>query len=100
MTGEPLNKLGMFLGLHSFNYSNIVSKGAYNVGSHHGYDNEVPWSELEMVESPNNHSDSSDTDSAAFEEIPLSDKVRRELEDFVRPYNERLFELVGRRCNW
>jgi hypothetical protein len=93
MTGEPLNQLGKFLGLHSFNFSEIVSRGAYNVGSHHGYDNEVPWNELES-EGTNNVSEGTTST------IPLSDEVRKELEDFVRPYNERLFKLVGRRCNW
>jgi hypothetical protein len=38
--------------------------------------------------------------STIADTIPLSDQVRQELEDFVRPYNERLFNLVGRRCNW
>lgn len=96
MTGEPLNQLGQFLGLHSFNFSQIVGRGAYNVGSHRGYDNEVSWNELQ-VESLSNTSDSESADSEA---IPLSDQVRRDLEDFVRPYNERLFKLVGRRCKW
>ena len=98
MSGEPLNKLGQFLGLQSFNFSQIVSRGAYNVGSHHGYDNEVSWNELE-VESQNNISEGTGS-SGIVDVIPLSDQVRRDLEDFVRPYNERLFNLVGRRCNW
>jgi hypothetical protein len=95
-TGDPMNKLGQFLGLPSYNFSETVSRGAYNVGSHHGYDNEVSWDELEE-ERLNNATGGED---AMKEEIPLSAEVRLELEDFVRPYNERLFKLVGRRCDW
>ena len=32
--------------------------------------------------------------------IPLSEEVRQEYLDFVRPYNERLFTLIGKRCDW
>jgi hypothetical protein len=96
MTGEPINQLGQFLGLHSFNFSKIVSRGAYNVGSHHGYDNEVSWNELEVENASNASGGVNDN----LDTVPLSDLVRQELEDFVRPYNERLFKLVGRRCNW
>lgn len=95
MTGEPLNKLGQFLGLPSYNFSEIVGRGAYNVGTHQGYDNEVSWNKLE-AELQSNATD----DNAMDQEIPLSDDVRRDLDDFFRPYNERLFELVGRRCDW
>jgi hypothetical protein len=97
LTGEPLNQLGQFLGLPPFNFSETVSGGAYNVGSHHGYDNEVSWNALEEERLENV---TGDGENAMAEEIPLSDSVRRELEDFVRPYNERLFKLVGRRCSW
>jgi hypothetical protein len=96
LTGEPLNKLGQFLGLPSFNFSETVSQGAYNVGSHHGYDNEVSWTELEEEHSLNE----TDLQDSMKEEIPLSPEIRIELENLVRPYNERLFKLVGRRCDW
>lgn len=95
MTGEPINKLGQFLGLPSYNFSETVNRGAFNVGNHQGYDTEVSWSELEE-ERLSNATD----DNAMEQEIPLSDDIRRELEDFFRPYNERLFNLVGRRCDW
>ena len=95
MSGEPLNQLGQFLGLSSFNFSDAVGKGAYNVGGHRGYDKEVPWEAIEEEKESN-----STTSLAKSNEIPLSDEFRRELEDFLRPYNERLFELVGRRCDW
>jgi hypothetical protein len=97
MTGEPINKVGQFLGLPSFNFSATVSRGAYNVGSHKGYDNEVSWSILENERSIGS---AMTNQSAVPQEIPLSDSVRRELTEFYRPYNERLFQLVGRRCTW
>jgi hypothetical protein len=95
MTGEPINKLGQFLGLPSYNFSETVSRGAYNVGGHEGYDKEVSWSELE-----NERISNTTDDSASEQEIPLSIEFRRELEEFIRPYNDRLFELIGRRCDW
>lgn len=94
MSGDPLNRLGQFLGLSSFNFSNTVTKGAYNVGGHRGYDEETPWTEIE------NEKIGNETSPMETDEIPLSKELRNEVEDFVRPYNERLFALVGRRCNW
>lgn len=32
--------------------------------------------------------------------VPLSEKTRKELSDFFRPHNERLFEMIGKRFNW
>jgi hypothetical protein len=92
MSGGPMNEVGEFLGLPKYNFSSIVMKGAYNVGGHKGYDNEVSWSTIE--EESTSQGDESKKD------IPLSDEFRRELADFVRPYNERLFALTGRRCDW
>ena len=96
MSGEPLNRLGQFLGLSSFNFSNTVTKGAYNVGGHRGYDKETAWTELDNE----NENESNETSLVEADEIPLSEELRKEVEDFIRPYNERLFALVGRRCNW
>lgn len=95
MSGEPLNRLGQFLGLSSYNFSDAVSQGAYNVGGHRGYNEETSWTDIEEEKGSN-----TTTSLAESKEIPLSDEFREELEDFIRPYNERLFELVGRRCDW
>jgi hypothetical protein len=89
-SGAPLNKLGEFLGLSGYNFSESVKKGAYNVGGHKGYDKEISWETIEREGSGNSTND----------EIPLSDGLRRELADFLRPMNERLYSLTGRRCNW
>lgn len=87
---DKLNHLAMQLGLPPHNFTDIVGKGAYNVGGHRGYDTVTPWKELEQEEEEKN------VDSI----IPLSEEVRQEYLDFVRPYNERLFTLIGKRCDW
>jgi len=95
MSGEPINELSQFLGLPSFNFSSVVGEGMYNVGGHKGYDKEVTWDEVEKETE-----EESSADELSSTDIPLSDAFREELEEFLRPYNERLFDLVGRRCKW
>jgi hypothetical protein len=95
LSGEPLNELGGFLGLPPFNFSDTIRKGAYNVGGHRGYDKEISWTEIERERE---NSDESGSDEKA--NIPLSAEFRKELSDFIGPYNERLFALIGRRCDW
>jgi len=86
-SGMPLNELARFLGLPDHNFSSIVQGGAYNVGGHTGYDHEISW---EVVK----------RDEEQGSEIPLSDSIRQEVIEFIKPFNERLFNLTGRRCNW
>ncbi|CAB9503720.1 expressed unknown protein [Seminavis robusta] len=87
-TGESMNGVGRFLGLPRYdNFSEVVQRGAYNVGGHRGYDHEVSWKEVQA-------------EQQQHDDIPLSKEFRKELEDFLRPYNERLFEMTGRRCDW
>lgn len=86
-TGESMNSVGEFLGLPRYeNFSTVVQGGAYNVGGHRGYDYEVSWKDVK--------------DEHRQDDIPLSKEFRGELEEFIRPYNERLFSLTGRRCDW
>ena len=119
---EPskLNDLSMQLGLPSFDYTPIVDQGAFNVGTNQGYDQATPWEELESdplltppkdfvpqplaslngseaLGPPEGGIDQEPLNDAA---IPLSAELRKELLDFVHPYNERLFQLTGKRCNW
>lgn len=96
MSGEPINQLSQFLGLPNFNFSTVVGEGMYNVGGHKGYDKEVTWKQAEEEQSNGD----GDNEESSGGEIPLSDDFRKELNDFIQPYNERLFELIGRRCNW
>jgi hypothetical protein len=95
LTGAPLNDLGMHLGLESFNFSSVVAEGAYNVGGHRGYDKATSWAEVEEEEEEHQQDDESDNDA-----IPLSAELKQELQDFLDPINERLFQLTGRRCQW
>lgn len=90
LSGAPLDSVAQFLGLPAFNFSETVSRGAFNVGGHTGYEKETSWDEI-VEESDND---------APEKTIPLSDEFLQELNDFIRPYNERLFELTGKRCNW
>ena len=90
LSGNPLGAVADFLGLPSFNFSDVVSAGMYNVGGHKGYDTMTSW-ETAMEEH--------DTQEEK-REIPLSKEFRKELLGFFKPHNERLFKLVGRRCNW
>lgn len=87
LSGEPLSRVSNFLGLPQYNFSSVVGQGAFNVGGYRGYDNEVKWSTL-------------DGERASTTDIPLSEGFKEELLEFFRPYNERLFELTGRRCAW
>lgn len=76
------------LGLPDYDFEDAISQGAYNVGGHRGYDTATSWNELKN-ETQN-----------VVEEIPLSTELRQELEGFLKPFNERLFSLVGKRCDW
>lgn len=83
MSGEPINALSLFLGLPSYNFSKAVSRGPYNVGGHRGYDMEVKWTDVDINKQGN-----------------LPADLKRELDEFIRPYNQRLFKLTGRECSW
>eukprot|EP00541_Cyclophora_tenuis_P019284 CAMPEP_0116543890 /NCGR_PEP_ID=MMETSP0397-20121206/1814_1 /TAXON_ID=216820 /ORGANISM="Cyclophora tenuis, Strain ECT3854" /LENGTH=322 /DNA_ID=CAMNT_0004068043 /DNA_START=134 /DNA_END=1102 /DNA_ORIENTATION=+ len=89
-SGDPINEVGKFLGLPSFNFSGVVSEGMYNVGGHKGYDHVTTWDQA--------HAEQEQKEEK--KRIPISDEFRKELMEFFKPHNERLFELVGRRCNW
>ena len=92
LSGNGMEPLRKWLGLPTFNFSQVLSQGAYNVGGHRGYDKEVTWDSLTQPNATGSFSPS--------KVIPLSPEFRQELEDFLRPYNERLFSLVGKRCQW
>lgn len=88
-SGVPFDKLALFLGLPAFNFSSVLQEGAFNVGGHRGYDTEVSW---DVMAKENTTIDA--------DNIPLTEELREEVLAFIRPYNERLFDLVGRRCPW
>mmetsp|Transcript_26928 Transcript_26928/g.44856 ORF Transcript_26928/g.44856 Transcript_26928/m.44856 type:complete len:123 (-) Transcript_26928:79-447(-) len=118
MSGEGIAKVSRFLGLPEYNFSSVVSQGMFNVGGHKGYDKVTSWDTVEEEEEEKQQHEQEETESTArnvtqavaaaattpAEEeeagIPLSDEFKQELLDFFKPHNERLFKLVGRRCNW
>jgi hypothetical protein len=99
-SGEPMNNLGQFLGLPSYNFSEIVHEGAYNVGGHKGYDKKTSWTVIESEVEAESEMETETNVTEVQREIPLSKELLLELSDFIRPYNERLFKLTGRRCDW
>lgn len=86
---ETMFNVSRFLGLPDYDFTDVVGKGMYNVAGHKGYDKATSWEKVEE-EHP----------EVKPEDIPLSDGLREELMAFVKPLNERLFELAGKRCPW
>ena len=88
-----------FLGLPGFDFTNVTDEGMYNVGFNQGYDTVTTWDDIENKTV--NEQDSEDQDFANIGyDVSISDELRDELTDFFRPYNEALFELIGKRCQW
>lgn len=93
MCTEDLNnatallELSRQLGLPDYDFTDTISQGAFNVGGHRGYDEATNWTEVQE-------------EKVDETDIPLSDELRQELEEFLEPLNERLFALVGKRCDW
>lgn len=81
-----MDNVTRFLGLPTYDFSSIITKERYNVGGNEGF------TSLTRTEGT-----STATKSAS---IPLSDKLRYEVQGFFSFYNERLFERMGRRCSW
>lgn len=100
---DKLNQLSLHLGLPSYNYTPVIAQGAFNVGGNRGYDQATSWEEIRDETMPPSETSNASIDAGETEVddgIPLSPETRRELLEFLRPYNERLFQLVGRRCDW
>eukprot|EP00559_Dactyliosolen_fragilissimus_P007583 CAMPEP_0184857346 /NCGR_PEP_ID=MMETSP0580-20130426/2515_1 /TAXON_ID=1118495 /ORGANISM="Dactyliosolen fragilissimus" /LENGTH=295 /DNA_ID=CAMNT_0027352903 /DNA_START=1248 /DNA_END=2132 /DNA_ORIENTATION=+ len=87
---DTMHQVTQFLGLPTFNFTPIVSEGMYNVGGHRGYDVATPWNETSSIPK----------DNYLPEDIPLSSKLRKKILNFIQPYNRRLFNLTGQKCNW
>ena len=90
-----LLNLARQLGLPDYDFEKVIAEGAFNVGGHRGYDKATSWEEIASEKSQSNN-----TTEKEEEEIPLSDSLKAELLEFLKPFNERLFELVGKRCDW
>jgi len=83
---KVMTDLTAFLGLPEFNYTPVVSAGRYNVHGHIGYDVLTAWNDTK--------------DNFTLDMIPISHSLRDQLLEFLLPYNKRLYELTGRRCDW
>jgi len=80
-----MNKLALFLGLPRYNFSAVVGQGACNVGGH----------ERGALVSLDAFGNGTSTRHGT-----LPDDLRQELQNFIRPFNDRLFQLTGKRCEW
>mmetsp|Transcript_22986 Transcript_22986/g.47349 ORF Transcript_22986/g.47349 Transcript_22986/m.47349 type:complete len:767 (+) Transcript_22986:65-2365(+) len=98
-----MENVTQFLGLPNFDFSNVTGAGRYNVGSHRGYDTVTPGEDSNVDDDDSEEEgrrmnlDYSQTES---ELASISDDLMLELLDFYRPYNERLFKLIGKACPW
>ncbi|KAL7443970.1 hypothetical protein ACHAXH_009880 [Discostella pseudostelligera] len=100
-----------FLGLPEFDFTNVTNVGRYNVGGHRGYDTITKLHPdddenhgASMSEDPLlSHDESLSGTTEEDEDDPLlaiSDAFLNELIHFYQPFNERLFQLIGKRCPW
>lgn len=75
-----------FLGLPKFDFLSVIARGRYNVGGNEGF-NSLTRADDEKITKP-------------ASKIPISDELRRDVEEFFSEYNQRLFDRMGRRCPW
>ena len=93
---KAMNDVTSFLGLPKFDFKNVTSVGRYNVGGHRGYDT------ITTVEEGTDESNeiAKKSSSSDMDLTSISDELMAKLKEFYRPYNERLFALIGKRCAW
>jgi len=104
---DTLKNLTVELGLPKYDgFDAVLAEGAYNVGGHRGYDTATSWEEIEQEYGSQNESDKgndiglAESGASVTNGYPLSEDLYEELKEFIKPLNERLFALVGKRCNW
>uniref|UniRef100_A0A7S2RS97 Sulfotransferase domain-containing protein n=1 Tax=Rhizochromulina marina TaxID=1034831 RepID=A0A7S2RS97_9STRA len=74
-----------FIGLDDFDFTATVEKGKYNALANRGYDKVTSWDQAAETEG---------------KRPPIDEETRAALADIFHPFNERLFELTGNRCDW
>lgn len=86
-TAAPaMDRVASFLGLAAFDFGPVVGRGKYNAGAQHrGYGHVTSWE---------------DAASASTHRAPMDDAARARVDNFTRPFSERLFALAGHRCAW
>lgn len=85
-----MSKVSDFLGLPTFDFSGVLEEGMFNVGGNVGYDTITKWNPSTIREDLENR----------YGHIPISEELKRDYLEFVQPFNERLFQLIGKRCAW
>ena len=93
-----MSNVSRFLGLPEFDFTNVTDGGMYNVGFNQGYDTVTSWEDIENKTVNDEDSDYQDFANIGYD-VDISDELRNELADFFRPYNEDLFQLIGKRCH-
>ena len=88
-----------FLGLPEFDFTSVTSVGRYNVGGHRGYDTITRDEDNDEVTIPEDQLQVNQEPSVS-DLLAISDALRNELLHFYKPYNERLFRMIGKRCPW
>ncbi|KAL3801774.1 hypothetical protein HJC23_001170 [Cyclotella cryptica] len=96
---KAMLNVSLFLGLPEFDFSNVTAEGMYNVGFHQGYDTITSWDDIQNEAEAENDTDDRDFANIGYD-VNLSDELRDELVDFFQPYNEALFRLTGKTCQW
>ena len=83
-----MSQVTSFLGLPPYNFTEVVSKGLYNVGgeSSTGYDTVTPWSAYQQSSAEDQKS------------IPLDKDFEDKFWKFVQPYTDDLTQLIGKKC--
>jgi len=77
-----MRRVAAFLGLDPFDFEATVARGKFNAAGRRGYDQVTPWDEAKGAQGS------------------MPNELGAALRDFYRPFNERAFELAGRRCPW
>jgi len=83
---KAMDDVTKFLGLPEFDFTSIISKERYNVGGNEGFTSLTRTDEVIKKKRDN--------------KIPVSEELRKDVQDFFSFYNELLFERIGRRCSW
>ncbi|KAL7468138.1 hypothetical protein ACHAXS_008363 [Conticribra weissflogii] len=98
-----MENVTQFLGLPNFDFTNVTGAGRYNVGSHRGYDTVTPWDESQVDDDDSEEKGrllNLDYSQIESKLTSISDDLMFELLDFYRPFNKRLFKLIGKSCPW
>jgi len=94
-----MSEVSDFLGLPSFNFTDVVSKGVYNAGPSFNFTDVIDES---MYNAKSRVYDKVTSWKAGIKDydIPISEKLKKEVLTFFQPYNERLFAMTKKECDW